>query len=160
MIGMHFMNPVPVMKLVEVVRGKQTDDATVHNILELSRKIQKNPVLVNDFPGFISNRVLMPMINEAIFAVYEGVAGVKEVDVIMQQGMSHPMGPLKLADFIGLDVCLNILEVIKKGLGNQKFSPCPLLEKMVKSGYLGVKSGRGFYDWAKRQKKPTSCRNA
>ena len=144
-IGMHFMNPVPVMKLVEVIRGYSTSDAVTKTIMELSRRLNKIPVEVNDYPGFIANRILMPMINEAIYSLYEGVAGVEEIDTVMKLGMAHPMGPLQLADFIGLDVCLSILNVLYDGLGNQKYAPCPLLVNMVTAGHLGVKSGKGFY---------------
>ncbi len=147
-IGMHFMNPVPVMKLVEVIRGYATTDETALIIMELSRKLDKIPVAVNDYPGFIANRILMPMINEAICSLHEGVAGVAEIDTVMKLGMAHPMGPLQLADFIGLDVCLSILQVLYAGFGNQKYAPCPLLVNMVMSGNLGVKSGEGFYKYA------------
>jgi len=146
-IGIHFMNPVPVMQLVEVIRGYSTSDETTESIMEMSRKLDKEPVEVNDYPGFVSNRILMPMINEAIYTLYEGVAGVLEIDTVMRLGMSHPMGPLRLADFIGLDVCLSILEVLYKGFGNPKYSPCPLLVNMVASGNSGVKSGQGFYNY-------------
>ncbi len=144
-IGMHFMNPVPVMKLVEVIRGYSTTDEVTRSIMELSGKLSKVPVEVNDYPGFIANRILMPMINEAIYSLYEGVAGVPEIDTVMKLGMAHPMGPLQLADFIGLDVCLSILRVIQDGFGNPKYAPCPLLVNMVTAGHLGVKSGKGFY---------------
>lgn len=144
-IGMHFMNPVPVMKLVEVIRGYATTDAVTSRIMELSRTLHKTPVEVNDYPGFISNRILMPMINEAIISLHEGVAGVNEIDTVMKLGMAHPMGPLQLADFIGLDVCLSILHVLHEGFGNPKYAPCPLLVNMVTAGKLGVKSGEGFY---------------
>ena len=144
-IGMHFMNPVPVMKLVEVIRGYATSDETTHRILEISRDLGKIPVAVNDYPGFVANRILMPMINEAIYTLYEGVAGVEEIDTVMKLGMAHPMGPLQLADFIGLDVCLAILRVLHEGFGNPKYAPCPLLVNMVMAGKLGVKSGEGFY---------------
>lgn len=144
-IGMHFFNPVPVMKLVEVIRGLQTSDETVNRTVELVRNLDKEPVLVNDFPGFVSNRVLMPMINEAIFCVHEGVGSPEAVDQIMKLGMAHPMGPLRLADFIGLDVCLNILNVLYEGFGDPKYRPCPLLVKMVDAGKLGDKTGEGFY---------------
>lgn len=144
-IGMHFMNPVPVMKLVEVIRGYATDAETTATIMDLSKQLNKVPVEVNDYPGFVANRILMPMINEAIYTLYEGVAGVYEIDTVMKLGMAHPMGPLQLADFIGLDVCLAILRVLHEGLGNQKYAPCPLLVNMVTAGYLGVKSGEGFY---------------
>ena len=146
-IGMHFMNPVPVMELVEVIRGHATSDATTQQVMEMSRALGKTPVEVNDYPGFVSNRVLMPMINEAIFCVMEGVATPESIDTVMKLGMAHPMGPLTLADFIGLDVCLAILEVLHKGLGDDKYRACPLLRKMVAAGHLGRKSGRGFYDY-------------
>jgi 3-hydroxybutyryl-CoA dehydrogenase len=146
-IGMHFMNPVPLMKLVEVIRGYQTSDETTSKILELSRKLDKVPVEVNDYPGFVANRILMPMINEAIYSLYEGVAGVQEIDTVMKLGMAHPMGPLQLADFIGLDVCLSILRVLHDGFGNPKYAPCPLLVNMVQAGNKGVKSGVGFYKY-------------
>lgn len=152
MIGMHFMNPVPVMKLVEVIRGYATSDTTTKTIMDISKKLGKSPVEVNDYPGFVSNRILMPMINEAIITLYEGVAGVEGIDTVMKLGMAHPMGPLQLADFIGLDVCLSILNVLYEGLGNPKYSPCPLLVNMVTAGHLGVKSGEGFYlhkKWSK-----------
>lgn len=147
-IGMHFMNPVPVMKLVEVIRGYATSDETTQTIMELSKKLGKVPTECNDYPGFVSNRILMPMINEAIITLHEGVAGVKEIDTIMKLGMAHPMGPLKLADFIGLDVCLSILNVLYEGFGNPKYAPCPLLVNMVRAGKLGAKSGEGFYDYS------------
>jgi 3-hydroxybutyryl-CoA dehydrogenase len=147
-IGMHFMNPVPVMKLVEVIRGYSTSDETTQTIMELSKKLNKIPTEVNDFPGFISNRILMPMINEAIISLHESVAGVAEIDTVMKLGMAHPMGPLQLADFIGLDVCLYIMNVLYAGFGNPKYAPCPLLVNMVTAGHLGVKSGRGFYDYS------------
>lgn len=146
-IGMHFMNPVPVMKLVEVIRGYRTSDAVTSQIMELSKKLNKIPVEVNDYPGFIANRLLMPMINEAICALYEGVAGVEEIDTVMKLGMAHPMGPLQLADFIGLDVCLSILHVLYDGFGNPKYAPCPLLVNMVQAGHRGVKTGSGFYQY-------------
>ena len=144
-IGMHFMNPVPLMKLVEVIRGYATSDEVMQTVLDLSRKLDKIPVEVNDYPGFIANRILLPMINEAIYSLYEGVAGVNEIDTVMKLGMAHPMGPLQLADFIGLDVCLSILRVLHDGFGNSKYAPCPLLVNMVASGKLGIKSGEGFY---------------
>lgn len=146
-IGMHFMNPVPVMKLVEVIKGRSTSAETTAAIMELSQKIEKIPVEVNDFPGFVANRILMPMINEAIYALDEGVAGVKEIDAVMKTGMAHPMGPLQLADFIGLDVCLFIMNVLHEGFQNQKYAPCPLLARMVEEGNKGVKSGEGFYKY-------------
>ena len=146
-IGMHFMNPVPVMKLVEVIRGYATSDAVTAQVMALSRQLGKTPTEVNDYPGFVANRILMPMINEAIITLYEGVAGVEEIDTVMKLGMAHPMGPLQLADFIGLDVCLAILRVLQEGLGNPKYAPCPLLVNMVMAGRLGVKSGEGFYQY-------------
>jgi 3-hydroxybutyryl-CoA dehydrogenase len=146
-IGMHFMNPVPVMKLVEIIRGYSTSDEVTHTIMDLSKQLSKVPVEVNDYPGFVANRILMPMINEAIYALYEGVAGVEEIDTVMKLGMAHPMGPLQLADFIGLDVCLAILQVLHDGFGNPKYAPCPLLVNMVTAGKKGVKSGEGFYSW-------------
>jgi 3-hydroxybutyryl-CoA dehydrogenase len=144
-IGMHFMNPVPVMKLVEVIRGYSTSDAVTELVFEMSKQLQKVPVEVNDYPGFVANRILMPMINEAIYTLFEGVAGVEEIDTVMKLGMGHPMGPLRLADFIGLDVCLAILRVMNDGFGNPKYAPCPLLVNMVQAGKLGDKSGEGFY---------------
>jgi 3-hydroxybutyryl-CoA dehydrogenase len=147
-IGMHFMNPVPVMRLVEVIRGYATSDAVTQTIMETARRLGKTPVEVNDYPGFISNRILMPMINEAIYSLWEGVAGVQEIDTVMKLGMAHPMGPLQLADFIGLDTCLSILRVLQDGFGLPKYAPCPLLVNMVQAGKLGVKSGEGFYDYA------------
>lgn len=147
-IGMHFMNPVPVMKLVEVIRGYSTSDATTQVVMDLSKKLDKVPVEVNDYPGFVANRILMPMINEAIYTLYENVAGVEEIDTVMKLGMAHPMGPLQLADFIGLDVCLAILQVLHHGFGNPKYAPCPLLVNMVTAGNKGVKSGEGFYNYA------------
>ena len=146
-IGMHFMNPVPVMKLVEVIRGYATSDQTTHAIMELSKDLSKNPVEVNDYPGFVANRILMPMINEAIYSLYEGVAGIEEIDTVMKLGMAHPMGPLQLADFIGLDVCLSILRVLQDGFGNPKYAPCPLLVNMVEAGHKGIKTGEGFYQY-------------
>jgi 3-hydroxybutyryl-CoA dehydrogenase len=146
-IGMHFMNPVPVMKLVEVIRGYATTNEVTNTIMELSVKLGKAPVEVNDYPGFVANRILMPMINEAVYTLYEGVAGVEEIDTVMKLGMAHPMGPLQLADFIGLDVCLAILKVLYDGFGNQKYAPCPLLVNMVTAGHLGIKSGNGFYKY-------------
>jgi 3-hydroxybutyryl-CoA dehydrogenase len=147
-IGMHFMNPVPVMKLVEVIRGYATTDEVIRTIMTLSKRLDKIPVEVNDYPGFVANRILMPMINEAIYTLYEGVAGVEEIDTVMKLGMAHPMGPLQLADFIGLDVCLAILQVLHSGFGNQKYAPCPLLTNMVTAGHLGIKSGSGFYKYS------------
>jgi len=147
-IGMHFMNPVPVMKLVEVIRGYDTSDDVCNLVMETSRRLNKVPVEVNDYPGFVANKILMPMINEAITTLNEGVAGVEEIDTVMKLGMAHPMGPLQLADFIGLDVCLSILGVLKDGFGNPKYAPCPLLVNMVTAGHLGIKSGRGFYDYS------------
>ncbi|MDQ3073212.1 MAG: 3-hydroxybutyryl-CoA dehydrogenase [Bacteroidota bacterium] len=144
-IGMHFMNPVPVMRLIEVIRGYRTSDDVTSRIMELSRNLGKDPVEVNDYPGFVANRILMPMINEAIYSLFEGVAGVHEIDTVMKLGMAHPMGPLQLADFIGLDVCLSILNVLHDGFGNPKYAPCPLLKNMVAAGQLGIKSGQGFY---------------
>ena len=154
-IGMHFMNPVPVMKLVEIIRGYATSDEVTNQIMQLSRDLKKSPVEVNDYPGFVANRILMPMINEAVYTLYEGVAGVEEIDTVMMLGMAHPMGPLHLADFIGLDVCLSILEVLNEGFGNPKYAPCPLLVNMVTAGKLGLKSGEGFYDYSEgpKQKK-------
>ncbi|MBX2959137.1 MAG: 3-hydroxybutyryl-CoA dehydrogenase [Flavobacteriales bacterium] len=146
-IGMHFMNPVPIMKLVEIIRGYSTTAETTAIIMELSKNLGKVPVEVNDYPGFVANRILMPMINEAIITLYEGVAGVDEIDTVMKLGMAHPMGPLQLADFIGLDVCLSILNVLHDGFGNPKYAPCPLLVNMVTAGKMGVKSGEGFYNW-------------
>lgn len=146
-IGMHFMNPVPVMKLVEVIRGYATSDDVTKTILELSKALGKVPVEVNDYPGFVANRILMPMINESIYTLFEGVAGVSEIDTVMKLGMAHPMGPLQLADFIGLDTCLSILKVLHEGFGNPKYAPCPLLVNMVTAGHLGVKSGSGFYTY-------------
>jgi 3-hydroxybutyryl-CoA dehydrogenase len=146
-IGMHFMNPVPIMKLVEIIRGYSTSDEVTETIMDTSRKLNKVPVEVNDYPGFVANRILMPMINEAIITLHEGVAGVEEIDTVMKLGMAHPMGPLQLADFIGLDVCLAIMEVLYEGFGNPKYAPCPLLVNMVTAGKLGVKSGEGFYSW-------------
>lgn len=147
-IGMHFMNPVPVMKLVEVIRGYATSNETTKQVMELSKKLEKSPVEVNDYPGFVANRILMPMINEAIYTLFEGVAGVAEIDTVMKLGMAHPMGPLQLADFIGLDVCLAILNVLHNGFGNPKYAPCPLLVNMVMAGKKGIKSGEGFYDYS------------
>ncbi len=146
-IGMHFMNPVPVMKLVEVIRGYATSDATAAKVMKLSLALEKEPVEVNDYPGFVANRILMPMINEAIQTLHEGVAGVSEIDIVMKLGMAHPMGPLQLADFIGLDVCLSIMRVLYSGFGNPKYAPCPLLVNMVTAGYKGVKTGEGFYKY-------------
>jgi len=154
-IGMHFMNPVPIMKLVEVIRGYATSDITTNIVMELAKKLEKIPVEVNDYPGFVANRILMPMINEAIYSLYEGVAGVYEIDTVMKLGMAHPMGPLQLADFIGLDVCLAILNVLHQGFGNPKYAPCPLLVNMVTAGKKGVKSGEGFYDYSNGVKEAT-----
>lgn len=151
-IGMHFMNPVPIMKLVEVIRGYNTSDEVTQTIMALSEKLNKVPVEANDYPGFVANRILMPMINEAIETLYNGVAGVKEIDTVMKLGMAHPMGPLQLADFIGLDVCLSILNVLYDGFKNPKYAPCPLLVNMVMAGKLGVKSGEGFYDYSASRK--------
>jgi 3-hydroxybutyryl-CoA dehydrogenase len=146
-IGLHFMNPVPVMRLVEIINGYATDAAVTRQMVELASQLDKTPCVVNDYPGFIANRILMPMINEAMYSLYEGVAGVREIDTIMKLGMAHPMGPLQLADFIGLDVCLSILKVLHDGFGQPKYAPCPLLTNMVTAGYLGVKSGEGFYKY-------------
>jgi 3-hydroxybutyryl-CoA dehydrogenase len=146
-IGMHFMNPVPVMKLVEIIRGYSTSDEVTNLVMDLSLQLGKVPTECNDYPGFVANRILMPMINEAIYSLYEGVAGVEEIDTIMKLGMAHPMGPLQLADFIGLDVCLSILHVLHDGFGNPKYAPCPLLVNMVQAGHKGAKSGQGFYSW-------------
>ena len=151
-IGMHFMNPVPVMKLVEVINGYATEQNVTDTVVELSKKLGKVPCVVNDYPGFIANRILMPMINEAIYSLYEGVAGVEEIDTVMKLGMAHPMGPLQLADFIGLDVCKSILHVLHDGFGNPKYAPCPLLVNMVTAGKLGAKSGEGFYVYQKGSK--------
>lgn len=151
-IGMHFMNPVPVMKLVEIIRGYNTSDEVTNKIMDLSEKLKKVPVEVNDYPGFVANRILMPMINEAIETLYNGVAGVYEIDTVMKLGMAHPMGPLQLADFIGLDVCHSILEVMYDGFKNPKYAPCPLLTNMVRAGKIGVKSGEGFYDYTESRK--------
>jgi len=153
-IGMHFMNPVPVMKLVEVIRGYSTSDEVTKKIMDLAVRLNKIPVEVNDYPGFIANRILMPMINEAICSLHEGVAGVYEIDTVMKLGMAHPMGPLQLADFIGLDVCLAILNVLQQGFGNPKYAPCPLLVNMVTAGNLGIKSGQGFYHYSNGSKEP------
>jgi len=146
-IGMHFMNPVPVMKLIEVIRGYSTSDEVTNKVMEMSKTLGKIPVEVNDYPGFVANKILIPMINEAIITLHEGVAGVYEIDTVMKLGMAHPMGPLQLADFIGLDVCLNILRVLQDGFGNPKYAPCPLLVNMVMAGHWGVKSGNGFYEY-------------
>ncbi len=146
-IGMHFMNPVPIMKLVEVIRGYATSDETITKIMDLSNSLSKSPVEVNDYPGFVANRILMPMINEAIYTLFEGVAGIEEIDTVMKLGMAHPMGPFQLADFIGLDVCLSILKVLNNGFGNPKYAPCPLLVNMVEAGFHGIKSGEGFYKY-------------
>lgn len=147
-IGMHFMNPVPIMKLVEIIRGYATTDEVTNSIMEMSKTLGKVPVEVNDYPGFVANRILMPMINEAIITLHEGVAGVEEIDTVMKLGMAHPMGPLQLADFIGLDTCLSIMEVLYDGFGNPKYAPCPLLVNMVMAGKMGRKSGEGFYSWS------------
>lgn len=151
-IGMHFMNPVPIMKLVEIIRGYNTSDEVTNTIMELSKQLNKVPTEVNDYPGFVANRILMPMINESIETLYNGVAGVSEIDTVMKLGMAHPMGPLQLADFIGLDVCLSILNVMYEGFKNPKYAPCPLLVNMVNAGKLGVKSGEGFYDYSESRK--------
>jgi 3-hydroxybutyryl-CoA dehydrogenase len=151
-IGMHFMNPVPIMKLVEVIRGYDTSDEVTKTVFDISKGLSKVPVEVNDYPGFVANRILMPMINEAIYTLYEGVAGVEEIDTVMKLGMAHPMGPLQLADFIGLDVCLAILHVLNDGFGNPKYAPCPLLVNMVTAGKLGRKSSEGFYRYTKGSK--------
>ncbi|WP_437395194.1 3-hydroxyacyl-CoA dehydrogenase family protein [Flagellimonas lutimaris] len=151
-IGMHFMNPVPIMKLVEIIRGYSTSDEVTDTIMDLSKKLGKTPTEVNDYPGFVANRILMPMINESIETLYNGVAGVEEIDTVMKLGMAHPMGPLQLADFIGLDVCLSILNVMYDGFKNPKYAPCPLLVNMVMAGKLGVKSGEGFYDYSESKK--------
>ncbi|WP_242093484.1 3-hydroxyacyl-CoA dehydrogenase family protein [Aestuariivivens sediminicola] len=151
-IGMHFMNPVPIMKLVEIIRGYNTSDAVTGTIVELSKTLGKEPVIVNDYPGFVANRILMPMINESIETLYNNVAGVRDIDTVMKLGMAHPMGPLQLADFIGLDVCLSILNVMYEGFKNPKYAPCPLLVNMVQAGKLGVKSGEGFYDYSESRK--------
>ncbi|MCQ0110820.1 3-hydroxybutyryl-CoA dehydrogenase [Zhouia amylolytica] len=151
-IGMHFMNPVPIMKLVEVIKGYNTSDKVLNTVMEISKNLNKVPVEVNDYPGFVANRILMPMINEAVETLYNGVAGVKEIDTVMKLGMAHPMGPLQLADFIGLDVCLSILNVMYDGFKNPKYAPCPLLVNMVTAGKLGVKSGEGFYDYSESRK--------
>ena len=151
-IGMHFMNPVPIMKLIEVIKGYSTSTQTLETIMKLSKKIGKSPVEVNDFPGFVANKILIPMINEAIITLHEGVAGVEEIDTVMKLGMAHPMGPFQLADFIGLDVCLAILKVLQQGFGTDKYAPCPLLVNMVTAGKLGVKSGEGFYSWKHKTK--------
>ena len=153
-IGMHFMNPVPVMKLVEVIRGYSTSDAVFNSVYEMSQRLGKVPVEVNDYPGFVANRILMPMINEAIYTLHEGVAGVEEIDTVMKLGMAHPMGPLRLADFIGLDVCLSILEVLHDGFKLPKYAPCPLLVNMVRAGKLGNKTSEGFYDYSEDPRNP------
>ena len=158
-IGMHFMNPVPVMKLVEVIRGYATSDEVCERVMDISRKLSKVPVEVNDYPGFVANRILMPMINEAIITLFEGVAGVEEIDTVMKLGMAHPMGPLQLADFIGLDVCLSILNVLHDGFGNPKYAPCPLLVNMVTAGKLGAKSGEGFYEYTPGSKDLVVAKN-
>lgn len=154
-IGMHFMNPVPVMKLVEIINGYNTSEETTKAVVSMSERLGKVPVSCNDYPGFVANRILMPMINEAIISLHEGVAGVQEIDTIMKLGMAHPMGPLQLADFIGLDVCLSIMNVLYEGLGNPKYAPCPLLVNMVTAGKKGVKSGEGFYDYSNGIKEAT-----
>lgn len=154
-IGMHFMNPVPVMKLVEVINGYATDSATTSTIMEISKKLNKIPVEVNDYPGFVANRILMPMINEAIITLHEGVGGVEEIDTVMKLGMAHPMGPLQLADFIGLDICLSIMRVLQDGFGNQKYAPSPLLVNMVTANKLGRKTGEGFYKYTEGSKEIT-----
>ena len=151
-IGMHFMNPVPVMKLIEIINGYSTDKNITQKIIELSKQLGKIPCEVNDYPGFIANRILMPMINEAIYSLYEGVAGIEEIDTVMKFGMAHPMGPLQLADFIGLDVCHSILKVLYEGFGNSKYAPCPLLTNMVNANYLGIKTGEGFYKYKQESK--------
>ncbi len=151
-IGMHFMNPVPIMKLIEIIRGYSTSDEVTNLIMELAKKLHKSPVEVNDYPGFVANRILMPMINESIETLYNDVAGVQEIDTVMKLGMAHPMGPLQLADFIGLDVCLSILNVMYDGFKNPKYAPCPLLVNMVKAGKLGIKSGEGFYDYSESRR--------
>ncbi|WP_299536450.1 3-hydroxyacyl-CoA dehydrogenase family protein [Ulvibacterium sp.] len=151
-IGMHFMNPVPIIPLIEIIRGYNTSDSTTNTVMELSKRLGKNPVEVNDYPGFVANRILMPMINEAIETLYNGVAGVREIDTVMKLGMAHPMGPLELADFIGLDVCLSILHVMYDGFKNPKYAPSPLLINMVTAGKLGIKSGEGFYDYSESRK--------
>lgn len=153
-IGMHFMNPVPVMRLVEIINGYATEAAVTAQIVALSKQLGKVPCVVNDYPGFIANRILMPMINEAVYSLFEGVAGVEEIDTIMQLGMAHPMGPLRLADLIGLDTCVAIMNVMRDGLGKPQYSPCPLLTNMVEAGKLGVKTGEGFYDYSKNAKQP------
>jgi 3-hydroxybutyryl-CoA dehydrogenase len=146
-IGMHFMNPVPIMKLVEIIRGYSTSDETTSTIVEISKKLEKVPIEAKDYPGFVANRILMPMINEAIYTYHEGIAGIQEIDEVMKLGMAHPMGPLQLADFIGLDVCLSILRVLQEGFGNPKYAPCPLLVNMVNANKLGRKTGEGFYTY-------------
>jgi 3-hydroxybutyryl-CoA dehydrogenase len=151
-IGMHFMNPVPIMKLVEIIRGYNTSDEVTNLIMDMSKALGKVPVEVNDYPGFVANRILMPMLNEAIETLYNGVAGVQEIDTVMKLGMAHPMGPLQLADFIGLDICLSILNVMYEGFKNPKYAPCPLLVNMVRAGKLGIKSGEGFYDYSESRK--------
>jgi 3-hydroxybutyryl-CoA dehydrogenase len=157
-IGMHFMNPVPMMKLVEIIKGYSTSEEVTNSIMKLSEDLGKTPVTVNDYPGFVANRILMPMLNEAIESLYNGVAGVYEIDTVMKLGMAHPMGPLQLADFIGLDVCLSILNVLYDGFKNPKYAPCPLLVNMVQAGKLGIKSGEGFYDYAESKKAENNCK--
>nr|WP_028296576.1 3-hydroxyacyl-CoA dehydrogenase NAD-binding domain-containing protein [Olivibacter sitiensis] len=158
-IGMHFMNPVPMMNLVEVVRGYQTSESCVKQVIDLAKSLQKTPIAVNDYPGFVANRILIPMINESVYTLFEGIAGVQEIDTIMKLGMAHPMGPLRLADFIGLDVCLSILEVLHQGFKQAKYAPCPLLVNMVAAGQLGMKAGVGFYDYSTDPKNPTIAKN-
>ena len=158
-IGMHFMNPVPVMKLVEVIRGYATDESVLQTIMDVSKNLGKVPIEANDYPGFVANRILVPMLNEAIYTLHEGIAGVEEIDTVMKLGMAHPMGPLQLADFVGLDVCLSICYVLYEGFGNPKYAPCPLLVNMVTAGKLGVKSGEGFYDYSHGRKELVVAKN-